>query len=64
MCYYKEPTGEPCGNKVSWKVKPEKAPAFKVCDKHLPWSLHFCGLPAKVELPEDETQRIKTGTYE
>lgn len=48
LCYFKHPTGESCGGKVQWAIKTERGNMFKVCDFHLPWALHFSGLPARV----------------
>ena len=57
LCYFKHPTGESCSGKVQWAIKTERGNMFKVCDAHLPWSLHFSGLPARVNSFEPATPR-------
>lgn len=61
LCYFKHPTGESCGEQVQWAVKTERGNMFKVCDLHLPWALHFSGLPARVNAfvaPEQELEEF------
>lgn len=61
LCYFKQPTGESCNGNVQWAVKTERGNMFKVCDLHLPWALHFSGLPARVNAfspPEQEEEKV------
>lgn len=62
LCYFKHSTGESCGGQVQWAVKTERGNMFKVCDLHLPWALHFSGLPARVNAfapPEQEEKELE-----